>query len=452
MTKHRNESRFQMNIGFIVFAIIFVYLTISIIVNLLKENVSVCRVEQGQIVSSASFTGICLRDEDVILASDDGYINFYVGEGDKVSEYGKIYLLNSNPPVESEVPNSQTSKALLDYSEMRDQITVFSKNYTDSQYGQIYSLKTSMHSLSTEMISDSEIKNHEIKSTDGKIVHSPSSGIVSYSYDGHENMTIADINNELFYHGINETVQVDPYTYIQKDQPICKLVNDHKWQIVIPLTDEHVQALSNTKNVDIIFTKDNIESDADLYIYEAADGSYGVLTLNDYMVRYISERYIDIEIIFNQVSGLKIPTSALLQKDFYKIPIQYLIEDNRSYESGFYCERVDEDGNVTADFRTTGIYYQDDSHFYVSTEDFELGDYIGKINSDKKDDRFQIGATGKLDGVYNVNKGYTQFEIVKILHKNKDYCIVQENFEYSVDLYDNIVLNSENVSEDQIVY
>ena len=170
------------------------------------------------------------------------------------------------------------------------------------------------------------------------------------------------------------------------------------------------------------------------------------------MVRYISERYIDIEIIFNQVSGLKIPTSALLQKDFYKIPIQYLIEDNRSYESGFYCERVDEEGNLVADFRTTGIYYQDDAYFYVSTEDFQLGDYIGKINSNNKDERFQIGATGKLDGIYNVNKGYTQFEIVKILHKNKDYCIVQENFEYSVDLYDNIVLNSENVLEDQIVY
>ena len=149
MTNHRSESRFQLNIGFIVFAIIFVYLTITIIVNMLKETVSVCRVEQGQIVSSASFTGICLRDEEVILASEDGYINFYVGEGDKISEYGKIYLMNSNPPVDSSISDSQTSKSMLDYSEMRDQITVFSKNYSDSQYGQIYSLKTSMHSLSS---------------------------------------------------------------------------------------------------------------------------------------------------------------------------------------------------------------------------------------------------------------------------------------------------------------
>ena len=95
-----------------------------------------------------------------------------------------------------------------------------------------------------------------------------------------------------------------------------------------------------------------------------------------------------------------------------------------------------------ADFRTNGIYYRDDQYFYVSMDDFKLGDYIGKVNSDSQDNRFRIGATGQLDGVYNVNKGYAQFEIVEVLHKNSDYCIVKENLDYSVALYDNIAFNS----------
>ena len=89
---------FQLNIGFIVFAIIFVYLTITVIVNLMKENISVCRVEEGQIVNSASFTGVCVRDEEVINSSGNGYINFYVGEGDKVANAGNIYLLSPGKP------------------------------------------------------------------------------------------------------------------------------------------------------------------------------------------------------------------------------------------------------------------------------------------------------------------------------------------------------------------
>ena len=452
MSKLQDKPKFQINIGFVVFAIIFVYLTITIIVNLLKENISVCRVEQGQIVNSASFTGMCIRDEEVVLASDDGYINFFIGEGDKVAASGNIYLLNSNPPTENISTNSEDAKSVIDYSEMRDQITVFSKNFTGSQYGQIYSLNYSLQSLSTEMISDNAIKKHKTNSSKGKVITAPSSGIVSYSYDGYEKMTVFDVNKELLYNSAYETVQVDPYTYIQQGQPVYKLVHDHKWKIVIPLSDVQVVELENISVVDIIFSKDNIETTAEIYIHQGQDGFYGVLTLNDYMIRYISERYVDIEIVFKKASGLKIPTSALLQKDFYKIPIQYLIEDNRSYETGYYCERINEDGELVADFRTTGIYYQDNDYFYVSMDEFELGDYIGKINSENKDERFQIGATGKLDGVYNVNKGYTQFEIVNILHKNNDYCIVQENLSYSVALYDNIVLNSENVAEDQIVY
>ena len=452
MTKHTKESKFQINIGFVVFGIIFIYLTITIVTNLMKETISVCRVEQGQIVNSASFTGICIRDEEIISASDNGYINFYVGEGDKVSDSGKIYLLNSEPPIEDKTKDTSVINSQLDYSDMRDQVTVFSKNFNESQYNQIYSLNYSLQSLSTEMISDNAIKNYEISQSKGKIVLSPSSGIVSYSYDGYENLSVSDVNKNVLYDSSHEKKQVDPYTYIEKDQPVYKLVHDHKWQIVIPLSDTQVNELTNVSLVDIIFAKDNIETTAEFYIFQGSDGSYGVLTLNDYMVRYISERYIDIEIIFKKASGLKIPTSSLLQKDFYKIPIQYLIEDNRSYEYGFYCERVNEEGELVADFRTNGIYYQDDSYFYVSMDDFELGDYIGKLNSGSKDDQFQIGATGKLDGVYNVNKGYTQFEIVNILHKNNDYCIVQENLPYSVALYDNIVLNSKNTTENQIVY
>ena len=57
MKEGKEKYNFQLNIGFIVFSIIFVYLTITIVVNLMKENNSVCRVEKGQIVNSDSFRG-----------------------------------------------------------------------------------------------------------------------------------------------------------------------------------------------------------------------------------------------------------------------------------------------------------------------------------------------------------------------------------------------------------
>lgn len=453
MENTRKRFKFQLNIGFIVFAIIFVYLTITVVVNLMKDTVSVCRVEEGQIVNSASFTGVCIRDEEVVNASGSGYINFYVGEGDKLASSGNIYLLTSNPPAAGEAGNSESAGfSTAAYSDIRDQITVFSKNYSDSQFSQTYSLGYNLQSLSTEMVSEAKIQDYQVNTSSGQVIKTTQSGIVSYSYDGYENLSVEGVNKQVISDSAYEKHQIDPYTYIEAGQPAYKLVHTHQWKIVIPLTPEQASELKDTTSVNLTFTKDNIKTVSDFYIYQGSDGSYGVLTLNDYMVRYISERYIDIEIIFEEASGLKIPTSALLSKDFYQIPIQYLLTDNRSYETGFYCERTNENGEIVADFRTSGIYYKDDEYFYVSTEDFSLGDYIGKVNSGENDDRFRIGATGQLCGVYNVNKGYTQFEIVNILHRNSDYCIVQENLNYSVALYDNIILNSDTVTENQIVY
>ena len=84
---------------------------------------------------------VCIRDEEVVNASGNGYINFYVGEGDKVASAGNIYLLSSNPPQNSGTQDSEnTAFSASAYSDIRDQITVFSKNYTDSQFSQVYSL------------------------------------------------------------------------------------------------------------------------------------------------------------------------------------------------------------------------------------------------------------------------------------------------------------------------
>lgn len=451
MSEEKKNFQFQFNIGFIVFGIIFIYLTITVIVNLMKENISVCRVEEGQIVNSASFTGVCIRDEEVVNAAANGYINFYVGEGDKIANAGNIYLLNANAPIEN--PSEETAFSLAgNFSEIRDQISVFSKNYSDSRFSQLYSLRYNLQSLSTEMLSASEIQHFETAASGGQIVQTTQSGIVSYCYDGYENLTVENVNQQVLTDSAYEKKQIDPYTYIESGQPAYKLVKSHQWQIVIPLSSEQASMLSEIASVNLIFKKDNIETISDFYVRQGSDGAYGILTLNDYMVRYISERYVDVEIVFEEASGLKIPTSALVQKDFYQIPIQYLVQDNRSYQSGFYCERRNENGEIIADFRTTGIYYQDDNYFYVSTDDFEFGDYIGKVNAGNNDERFRIGATGQLYGVYNVNKGYSQFEIVKILHKNSDYCIVQENLNYSVALYDNVVLDGSSVTENQIVY
>ena len=52
--------------------------------------------------------------------------------------------------------------------------------------------------------------------------------------------------------------------------------------------------------------------------------SYGVLTFDNSMIRYASERFLNIELILEDECGLKIPKSAVVEEQFFVIPHDYI--------------------------------------------------------------------------------------------------------------------------------
>ena len=59
-------------------------------------------------------------------------------------------------------------------------------------------------------------------------------------------------------------------------------------------------------------------------IHHLADGDYAQLTFNNSCVAFCTDRYVDIELILDEVKGLKIPQSAIVEKEFYIIPAEYM--------------------------------------------------------------------------------------------------------------------------------
>ena len=168
------------------------------------------------------------------------------------------------------------------------------------------------------------------------------------------------------------------------------------------------------------------------------------------MVEFVSDRYIDFEILSDKVSGLKIPVSAITKKDFYLIPIEYLAQGGDSSETGFFKETYGETG-TSAVFIPTTLYYATDEFYYIdSAEDgtFTAGDYIVKPNST---DRYQIGQTASLEGVYNINKGYSVFKQIEVLDSNDEYCTVKKNMKYGLSVYDHIVLDASIIEKEGVL-
>lgn len=54
-------------------------------------------------------------------------------------------------------------------------------------------------------------------------------------------------------------------------------------------------------------------------------------------------------------------------------------------------------------------------------------------------------------GAYNINNGYTVFTVVSILDSTDEYNIIKI-MDYSLKIYDRIVLDASKVTENQVIY
>ena len=108
-----------------------------------------------------------------------------------------------------------------------------------------------------------------------------------------------------------------------------------------------------------------------------------------------------------------------------------------SIQSGYYLKN--------------GLAANEEFYYIAVQEDGPLkaGDYIVKPDSQE---RFQVGSTRALKGVFNINKGYTVFKEIEILDSNNEYYTIKKGASYGLSVYDHIVLDASLVTEGQILY
>ena len=201
--------------------------------------------------------------------------------------------------------------------------------------------------------------------------------------------------------------------------------------------------------VEVKFIKTQENSWGQVVIHRLADGVYAELIFNNSCVAFCTDRYVDIELVVNEKQGLKIPNSAIAEKEFFIIPADYMTKGGVNGNYGVLKEKADENGNLVNEFVETNVYSSDEKEFYIDSSDLEIGNYICKMDSTEK---MAISRTGTLTGVYNMNKGYADFKQITVLAHNDEYSIVSSNTQYGLTVYDRIVLDATSVSNNDFTY
>lgn len=456
------RPRNNFNIGTLIFLLIFIYLAFSVIKYIGRDKIQFYEVVEGSIVNDKTYTGLILREETVKPAEQSGYVNYYIREGKRAAAGSRIYSLDETGELEKYLEeNQETGQAFSDenLSSIKKRLSSLCLSYDDTDFSAVYDEKYSLDASVAELVNfnaledlDSELQARGINF---KQIYSEQAGIISYAIDSYEGMAPTDVTADSFKKDSYKKAVGQAGQLVETGTPIYKIVTSENWSVLFPLSEEDREEYADRDTLKIKFTENGLTLGGKYSQITGADGgSYGKLDFNKFMVQFVSDRFVDFEVMSDEEDGLKIPATAVTTKNFFTIPVDFIAAggDGDETQTGFYKEVYSETGESSIVFTPAEIYYSTDEYYYVdSGEDgeFKNGDYIVKQDSSE---RYQIGATAPLEGVYNINKGYAVFKRIEKLSGNGEYFTIAKGTDYGLSVYDHIVLDASMVSEGMIIY
>lgn len=450
---------FSMNIGTMLFGMLFIYMAFSAILYLTSPKIESYQVIAGPLSRNETYTGLAIREESVHQAETSGYITYYAREGSKINADGVVYGISS-----TKTSDSQTELSADELSSIRNQMLNFSKGFNSSKFNTTYSFKYELEGnilqyagVTGNSTSDQNDSTSSVVSYGNQTINkADSDGIILYSKDGYEGRTVDSLTTEDFDQNSYHETDLKTQNSVNTGDSLYTLITDEKWSLVIPLSEKQAAKLADRTAVRVKFLKDDKTQSGDFSIIEIDGAKYGKIDFNKGLIRYASDRFLEIELVTNTVTGLKVPLSSIVTKEFYIIPSKYATTNADSQETGFM---VQSDGKNNT-FVTSTIYAQEEQSdskddgetsylYYVDKKDFKEGDVI---ISQKDQSKFVVSDIGVLEGVYCINQGYAVFRRIEILDQNEEYAIVSKATSYGLSRYDHIVRNADNVNEEDILY
>ncbi|WP_132251822.1 HlyD family efflux transporter periplasmic adaptor subunit [Natranaerovirga pectinivora] len=430
------KKRRPFNIGLIIYSVILIYIIISVFTFISRKNPSRFEAISGSIREGEFFTGIIIRDEEVINSPYDGYVSYFFRNGDRASRETIICTIDrmNNRRVEEISRLNRDELNVIQY-----QVSNFKSEYNDSYFNSVYDLTYKINNSLIEF--NKIVNNNNIDMNGMNVIRSKYSGIISYRMDGLEELSLENVDTIILSEKVtNEQLLTNR---VSVGDPLYKIINSQKWYMVFEPTESLLNYIENRNTLNI-----NLFNDRELtgLIIEKNSGKI-VLEFNHSVNDFTDYRFMDFEIIYNDIQGIKIPNSAIISKSFYRIPRDFVTRSGS--ENGIMRATTLDDGSQTVQFIPFAMNYLDDDYYYIRDTVLNHNDVIIKPNSTES---FRVDYMVSLEGVYDSIRGFAQFKLIEKVFSNNAYTIVKQGTPYGIRLYDHIIMNANEVEENEIVY
>lgn len=285
-----------------------------------------------------------MKDERIVHALSDGDVSLFKKQGDRVksgiliaqqfNDYDSKSISDELNIINEIISVKQGNKVSNDkvgtsyYNEIKSDIqsAIFSKDY---QY-----VMTTVNNLDTndfnyrysgyESYTLAELINHRDSlrksiSSEKISYYSPGGGIVSYSFDGLEMVYSIDRLSEISLNDVRK-LNYQNYTTLNKtinnNEPMFKIIDNFDWFLAFEIDKSYMTDLQDKNNLKIRLKK--IDKVINTTIFRVQD--YGekfllILETDKFLHDYLDDRYIKVDVILHEFSGLKIHKDSIVEQD-----------------------------------------------------------------------------------------------------------------------------------------
>lgn len=455
----RLKRRKTINLGFILFFIIFIYIAIYTIVYFTKPHLSIYEVQRETLSSDSIAMGVIVREETVYYMNKAGYVNYYLRDGARVKKDATVYSLDENRNIYDTLANNGNELTLEenDILSVKSKITNFRKKFAED-YSVVYSFQEEISGTIRQLSDENllaqlqELMDETGVSSSFQTITSDSSGIITYHVDSLDGLaasevTAATFDQENFTEGTTRIAGAS-----EQGSKVYKLITSDTWSVVVPVSEEVYQYYSERTSAKITIAEDDFTVTVPISLELRGAQPYATLTFDKYLNRYLDYRFLTIEFQMNVETGLKIPISSIVEKEFFIIPIRFFTYGGDSGNRGVMKVNY-ETGEPVYTFVETEVYYENEEYGYVEKELFDLNTFLFDQNETDPQKQIQrVSLVDTLEGVYNINKGFAVFRRIERIRENEDYCIIKEGTSAGVALYDHIALDATTAVEASVIY
>jgi len=452
----RVKKRKDVNIGIVVFLFILVYLLFYVYTFLTRHEIPLYEVRPGEIYVTSGCDGMILREEELVYTDIAGYLNYYFGEGSRVSKNSTVYSIDSNRDMYDLLSGSST-EIKLSGDDLSDLKKILQENFIFTNNKNITEKKTAVITGYQRLIDTMLLEElNRIVTTTGiisnfHVVSTEKSGIISYMIDEYTDYALQDVTSECFekQDTAGSLYSID---LISANSPVYKMITGDNWTIVV-LLNETLYGQLLGKDRATFYLDNELKVTAPITCFKKNDSYFAEIKMDKYLANYTSKRFIDVTFEVEYAEGLKIPETAITFKDYYRIPEEYLVlgGNESSGVKGLLVEEFDsETGTTRYTFQTAEIFYLTDGFAYIDCNDFAKETYISTPDMTARVMLYTF--VNKLEGAYNINKGYSVFKRIERVKTENGYVIVKKNSESGLSAYDHIALDASTVIEDDVIY